>query len=390
MNRAYASCLVVVLSTLVEGCATPAALRRQTVHQGDTVADIHQQQVLDNLAKFIVDPYAVPSFAVAASGAANVDDQCSAGLGLDWMNVGFDSASLSLGGQRSQGTSWVTTPVTDPRKLELMRCAYQRVLTRCGYFPAESTSCPDCTKRFNQFYTGRAYAAEEQDDGTICYDCENGQLSSQVSPPVDDPCVCSDCNCPESKEVPLPSSCESCPSPGDGIVNSECLTCDHERWFCYSRNASRVPKDCGLVGYHCGVYVWVPCGPKRDEIAKLTLAILDYAVHDDAELPTKEVEAYLDCQLQPTTKDAAVYTVTTLVTLDESTRTVHMGDKITTYCSTEPNKGTKPSDGKATTLSDSPSGPTSRHRVPSARPFQRRSPMPGASIPRDQQLLNTL
>ena len=49
--------------------------------------------------------------------------------------------------------SFVLTPINDPRKLELMRCAYQIAVSSCGY-GVPSRNCPDCQARFNTFYTG--------------------------------------------------------------------------------------------------------------------------------------------------------------------------------------------------------------------------------------------
>ncbi|MEM8864785.1 MAG: hypothetical protein AAGF31_04490, partial [Planctomycetota bacterium] len=66
MSRTLLITLCLLATTVATtGCTTARALRHNTVSQANTVADIHQQQVLDNLAKFVHDPYAIPSFAVA-------------------------------------------------------------------------------------------------------------------------------------------------------------------------------------------------------------------------------------------------------------------------------------------------------------------------------------
>jgi hypothetical protein len=310
------------------------ALRRQTVHQGDTVADIHQQQVLDNLAKFVADPYSIPSFAVASSGSTQVADQGTAGLSLGWIRSGFSAAGLSLGGQRGQTTSWTTTPITDPRKLELMRCAYQRATSDCTGSP-ESICCPDCRKRFNEFYTGRAFASKtvlnRENKQVKVYECDGqGRLSNLVPSPCEDGQVCAKCGvspsvmagCPDSGQpsggdsLPSPTTegeearcyCNRLAAPGEAEVNSECLYPQCGCWFCCGCKKC-VPKGCKYVGHYGDTYVWIPPGPGRDELAKLTLAILDYAVHEDRRLPTKEVIAYVKRNGDSTTEDQAEFVV---------------------------------------------------------------------------------
>ncbi len=334
---ALASALLMIV--LANGCTTHRALRRNTIKQAGTVTDIHQQQVLDNLAKFLYDPHAVPSFALATQGTSDVTDNGQASGVTGWLANGFDKFSLTLGASRTAKQNWTMTPVTDPRKLELMRCAYQRVLANCGV--AESACCPDCKKRFNKFYTGRTHGTKYTKDGHVCYACENGELPNLVPQPCDDYCICGECACQTVKtddagkaqcvnvtqeEIATPKSdslgsdskavvldetitCHNgtcptnCPSPSNGTINSECLypSCC---WFRVGKK-DRIPKNCQLVGHYCGTYIWVPCGQGREKFAQLTLAILDYAVHEDRSLPTKEVTAYLNRNGCPTNKDDA-------------------------------------------------------------------------------------
>ena len=347
--------LITVL--ILSGCTTHRALRRNTVKQAETVTDIHQQQVLDNLAKFLHDPYAVPSFALATQGTSDVTDRGSTGGTTIWNSGGFSTFTLPFSGDRTAKENWTMTPITDPRKLELMRCAYQRVLANCGV--AESICCPDCKKRFNKFYTGRAYKTKYTEEGEKCFDCDDfGRLKNLVDQPCDAPCVCWECGCGKcEKEKPpanrpepnsdadqtafsenpgveaLPCPCEpipyaepkreqeedntgtchngdcsgDCPTPSNGTVTSECLY-PTPCWFRVGKKCE-LPKECQLVGRYCGTYVWVPCGSGRDKLAQLTLAILDYAVHEERSLPQKEVTAYLNRFGCPTNKKSAEFVV---------------------------------------------------------------------------------
>ena len=86
----------------------------------------------------------------------------------------------------------------------------------------------------------------------------------------------------------------------NGIVTSECLKANC-CWFhagckkCWAKHGS-----CKCCGEYCGMYVWV--GPEgRDELTKLTLAILDYALHEPPVKRTKQVDYYLDEYGLPTT-----------------------------------------------------------------------------------------
>lgn len=323
------------------GCTTPAALRRQTVGQGGTVADIHQQQVLDNLAKFVADPYAIPSFAVAATGSTQVNDSGEANLDLGWISTGFDAVGLSFGGSRSHNDSWTTTPITDPRKLELMRCAYQRATSQCTGMP-ESACCPDCRQRFNEFYTGRSVSTRMEKDGSgkdvVVYQCDGaGRVANLVPQPCQDSDLCSRCGKERADmagcapTLPPPADpdnrcyCNERASSGIASVNSECLNAAGGCWLCYGCKKC-VPKECGYVGHYCGTYVWVPPGPGRDELAKLTLAILDYAVHDDRQLPAKEVTAYLSANGVPATSSTAAYVVKATIGAHESSASVARAD----------------------------------------------------------------
>ena len=156
------------------------------------------------------------------------------------------------------------TPVNDPRKLELMRCAYQTAVSNCGFGPVPR-GCPDCQARFNTFYTG-------DPDGKI------SQLTG-------------------------------------GAITSDCLK--GPCWL-HVGCEKEVPKDCSCipVGHYCHVYVWV-CSDGRDELTKLTLAILDYAVHDAPQRLTKDVTYYVDPLGLPTTQKDGVATIKATIGINE-------------------------------------------------------------------------
>ncbi|RCS43915.1 hypothetical protein DTL42_18170 [Bremerella cremea] len=55
------------------GCAHHQ-LGYQTVKQAHTVADVHTQQALDNLAKFVHNPNALPHFSYPSQGSSEVNE----------------------------------------------------------------------------------------------------------------------------------------------------------------------------------------------------------------------------------------------------------------------------------------------------------------------------
>lgn len=152
------------------GC-THAQLRFNTVNQAKTVADVHTQQVLDNLAKFVHNPNALPHFSYPNQGAASVTDALSGGNQFGFNPSRLTGWGFNTGGSRTNGESYTMTPVNDPRKLELMKCAYQRAIAACCRYGA-SMDCPDCERRLNSFYTGSTTlnkTAAQTPDGKSVY-----------------------------------------------------------------------------------------------------------------------------------------------------------------------------------------------------------------------------
>jgi hypothetical protein len=107
----------------------------------------------------------------------------------------------------------------------------------------------------------------------------------------------------------------------NGIVTSESLKSDC-CWFhvgckkCMAKHCEARHCRCVAVGEYCGCCVWVfPEG--QDQLTKLTLTILDYALHESPVKRTKEVTYYLDEYGLPTTQQRSVGKVTANVAIDE-------------------------------------------------------------------------
>lgn len=168
--------VVIIASLLLThiGC-THHQLRFNAVHHAGTVADVHTQQVLNNLAKFVHDEHALPHFSYPNQGLASVTDNANGGTDFDFNPY---SSGFNLGGSRQNQESYTMVPVNDPEKLELLRCLFQRAASGCLCSSA-STQCPDCDKRFNQFYFGSTSpdkVGQQTYDGNASYRVKKGRF----------------------------------------------------------------------------------------------------------------------------------------------------------------------------------------------------------------------
>lgn len=397
---------------LAQGCAHHQ-LGFITTKQAHTVEDVHTQQVLDNLAKFAHNPHALPHYSFPSSGSSNVDASVDGGAGFFFSPHRLTSWMFDFGGSRSIRETYTMTPVNDPRKLELMRCAYQRAISTCCC-AGESGCCPDCEKRFNKFYLGteRPSKVRERVNGKIISEATVVQKLHRMDETYglfEDVRIYSDSNyynqvtyhlldfmpdqqvdilyvakefqavegvltddekklqyllrtdeivIVDNEKFPVYKLLELLPGTASeyrvvkkvyvpkgkskparkeralfvdgtvdlltrssGKVTAECLL--SPCWFKVGKKCD-VPRcnPCAHVGHHCGTYIWVPpCG--SDQLAQLTLAILDIALNDPPAARTKEVVAYLDKNQQPTTKTSASYKVTAVVPISGSAKSVH-------------------------------------------------------------------
>lgn len=112
--------------TSLVGCAN-IQLQRNSVRQSGSVAKIYEQQVLDNLAEFVVNPYATPSFSIATQATNGVTTSGDVGLS-DGAFINRFWGFVSASGSRDLEQNFTLDPVTTPGRLKLMQCAYQRAV----------------------------------------------------------------------------------------------------------------------------------------------------------------------------------------------------------------------------------------------------------------------
>jgi hypothetical protein len=236
-----------------------------------TLSDIYTQQVLNNLAMFTDNPYAVPFFAFPNQGTTAIQDSAIVG-NPGYSGLHFVTSPFVLNASRQATENWVLVPVSDAGKLALMRCAYQQAIAPCiGADLASASVCPNCLQIRNDFHNPANDHPNQQAGGLLC-------------------------------------------------LNS--ATC----WLGVG-NKSDVPPKCKApyVGCYGERYVWVlPDG--RDMMARLTLTILDYAGNDPVQYGnrTKTVEMTVNENGDLATDKEAGVKITAVIPIDQPSSAVKL------------------------------------------------------------------
>jgi hypothetical protein len=114
---------LVLIAFGLSGC-TATRLRDRIVNQTETLTELQYKQVLGNLARLHVDPYAIPSQSNLHDGTAQLQANAAANIAL-WRTSQLPS---TLSGSRTVVEQWTVRPVTEDTTLKLLRLAYQRAL----------------------------------------------------------------------------------------------------------------------------------------------------------------------------------------------------------------------------------------------------------------------
>lgn len=277
--------IAVIGMSFVTGCAH-TQLRWNTTHQAKTLTDIYEQQVLDNLAMFVHNPNSLPSFAYPNTGRSDVTDRGSIGSDTTWNRLGFATEVLKLSGGRDLYETWGLTPVYDPRRLELMRCAYQHSLW-CAGLCSTSSSCPNCDRIQRTFYLGapsESYRSKKEEESGFPDELSTWTTSTGRTTPACFQAIC-----------------------WLGTGDKHCLP-----------KSSR----CLKKGHYCGTYVWV-CDGGQDELTKLTMTILDYAFSPQAPKPSgrvKDVTWFLGPDGTPVAQEKAAQIIRATLPFDAVVR----------------------------------------------------------------------
>jgi hypothetical protein len=255
--------LIIVGLTSATGCTT-GRLRQRTINQGSTLPELQYQQVLDNLAQFAANPYALPWHVNLREGTTQITDSLSGGTALDlgppvtWFP--------QLIGSRTAVAQWGMSPVIDATELRLLRIAYRR-----------AHGAPDMPTP--EFLDELAHELKDQfasnddlrNESQLFYEIEGRasrntrELDTHIIT-TNDETVCGDAE-PLRERSPLARNvCRKV-----GMIERD-LAAIRPGWFHVGCKRD-VPKGACYVG-RCGDrHVWV--GPEgRDQLTELTLTVL--------------------------------------------------------------------------------------------------------------------
>ena len=364
-HSAFYLCLVVLT-----GCAH-THLRWNTVKQSQSLTEIYEQQVLDNLAMFATNPHAIPHFALPSTGSSDVTDKGS-GSGFKFENF---RANASFGADRTIKESWSLSPITDPDRLRRMRCAYQRAVG-CTDFACDE--CCEVRKKFLGKPDKRIPIFGK--NGDVALDPATGEPYEGTVELVEKTVINEDTGKPELIEVRDEISGLKSKQPYKVLVYQPIVTdpaklhletvlvkrrvisdrerriptdefvyvteeaqgrlsekriptfdcngsCEvHSCWFKVYKD-ERCPSCCkDFVGRYKGTSVWVPSSG-RDDFGRLVLEILDYALKDPTVKPivTKEVTLYLDAEGKPSNEEEAFQVVRSEIPITEDNVALEKG-----------------------------------------------------------------
>jgi len=264
MNRPS---MVVILFALmcVPGCITQQ-VRNRTLDLTTTTTDLFYGQVVDNIARLVDDPAALPYFDAPTQGTAQVLQTITASYTPSWdfittgVYIGrylFDKQSANVGATCTTQDNWQVSALVNPDKIFLMQAAYQRLLGK---------ETPQGETALEEYYAARMKQLDKS----------RAELGWPTTP----------------SGTPLPKSLteaqdkKGTDKPGSSLLPVHVPYREFIQpapWFNVGKK-SDVPKCAGYVGHHCNTYVWV-CPDQLDGLAKFTLAILDLYTIENLSAP---------------------------------------------------------------------------------------------------------
>jgi hypothetical protein len=133
MKCSVAALLALVVCT---GCTTQS-LRRHTLSQVESVADLRYREVMENLAIVDDNPAALPTHTSIYTGSTDITDTIPVTAGLSWVRTipkigaaftAFSTGSLDFATSRGIKKNWTLDPTVAPEKVYALRCACWWVL----------------------------------------------------------------------------------------------------------------------------------------------------------------------------------------------------------------------------------------------------------------------
>jgi hypothetical protein len=136
-NRPLAIVVASTLGFTSMGCLT-RAFQAETLAATRELMEIENQEVMDNIVRFAVNPGSMPRFGIVSQGVFQMNDTVTVTPGLTWSPSGLMSTMLGFSGQRAGSNQWTMTPIYDPEKLKKMRCLFRHAVN-----PADVDPCYD-------------------------------------------------------------------------------------------------------------------------------------------------------------------------------------------------------------------------------------------------------
>jgi hypothetical protein len=126
--RIRTGCLASVVLLALSGC-NAQQLRFTTMRLSETVPDLQERQVIENLARIAANPAALPYYTIINGGTASISDNGSGGLyALTLQHHVFPSGTLEASASRTVTGNWTLNPMINPDRLRAMRAAYHIAL----------------------------------------------------------------------------------------------------------------------------------------------------------------------------------------------------------------------------------------------------------------------
>jgi hypothetical protein len=278
MKRTFCALNLLVLLAAV-GC-TDTQLRKSTLDQASTLADIQYQMILRNLASFTANPSAIPWHTSIVTGTAQVADSANAHSnfipqfsplrGNRWFEWGTGAT-----GSRTIVEQWSTNPIVHTDALKVIQMAYRRAL---GFdempdkkllddvahdLKQQIASNDDLKIETALFYQSR-FAKSEQSYASLRRETRSTVGDQEIMSAAVEPDPDIDRKSPLAREVAREVN---------DIVDD--LQTIPTGWFGVG-NGRDVPKDACFVAHEGKVYIWV-MREHRDDLSKFTMAVLSIA-----------------------------------------------------------------------------------------------------------------
>jgi hypothetical protein len=131
--------LTVFALVALAGCNSQQ-LRFTTLRLSQSIPDLQERQVIDNLARIAASPANLPYYSVISVGTANIQDMGSLGISaLTLQHKAFPLGTGDAAASRSVTGNWTLNPMSNPDRLRAMRAAYQSALGFDDIDPLDKT-----------------------------------------------------------------------------------------------------------------------------------------------------------------------------------------------------------------------------------------------------------